>query len=316
MKSKTPTSTLLRNSNGFDGNSFYEWNQKISTKNKLYQNKTTLAWELEKETENSCEYILNSNKFRCEELQKNNVNSIFVGDSETFGEGGPIEDCWSYMVYQKLKDKKPFVNLAVPGSGWSEAIYNIFVYISNYGIPKNIFMMLSNIERRTVYNYPYLVSIRDDENDNKLKLFVDDVNDKDFHTVWFPPANDQYVEYPEKYYLDEDDYQTLIRQRYDQLSILSKFCKLLNINLIFTAFTQSEMDNFRLRILPKNLNQFPGFVLFDNDEYIKNYATKAYQEKNNKLDNKYDGHNPILWHEYYADKMYSKWMELNDNSRH
>jgi hypothetical protein len=315
VKSKALKSTLLKNAERFDGNSFYEWHQTIGSEFNFYQNKTTLAWSSTKETEDSCEYILNSNKFRCEELEKNNVNSIFVGCSETFGLGGAIEDCWSYMVYQKLKDEKPFVNLGVPGSGWSESIYNIFVYISNYGVPKNIFMLLPNIERRTVYGYPYLISFYDDQNNNKLKITVNDVNIKNFNTVWFPPINNEYVKYPKKYALDEDDYQTLIRERYDQISILSKFCKLLNINLIFTTLSQSETDNFKLKILPKNLDQFPGFVLFDTDEYVKDYATKAFQEKSPKLNRKYDGHSPILWHEYCADKMYSKWMELNDNSR-
>ena len=314
MKSKTPIPTLLKNSTRFDENSFYEWNQIVSPDYRIYQNKTTLAWSFTKQTEDCCEYILNSNKFRCGELKKNNVNSIFVGCSETFGSGGAIEDCWAYMVYQKLKDKKPFINLGVPGSGWSESIYNIFVYISNYGVPKNIFMMLPNIERRTVYGYPYLVSFDDHQNNNKLKITVNDVNVKDFNTVWFPEVNNEYVKYPKKYNLDEDDYQTLIRERYDQISILSKFCKLLNINLIFTTFTQSEVDNFKLKILPKNLDQFPGFVLFGIDEYIKKYS-EAFQEKSNKVNNKYDGHSPVLWHEHYADRMYEKWKELNDNSR-
>ena len=303
MKSKAVKSILLKNADRFDGNSFYEWNQAVGPDYKLYQNQKTFRWSFTKETEDFCEYVLNSNKFRCGELEKNNANSIFVGCSETFGSGGSIENCWSYMVYQKLKDKKPFVNLGVPGSGWSESIYNIFVYISNYGVPKNIFMMLPNIERRTIYGYPILAS----GNGHKTE--------KNFYTVWFPEINRKGIRYPKKYKLDEDDYQTLIRERYDQISILSKFCKLLNINLIFTTNTTSVQDNFKLKILPQNLDQFSGFVLFDIDEYTKDYATKAFQEKSPKLNHKYDGHNPILWHEYYADKMYSKWMELNDNSR-
>ena len=302
MKSKALKSTLLKNADRFDGNSFYEWNQIVGPDYKIYQNQKTFRWSFTKETEDSCEYVLNSNKFRCGELEKNNVNSIFVGCSETFGSGGAIEDCWAYMVYQKLKDEKPFVNLGVPGSGWSESIYNIFVYISNYGIPKNIFMMLPNIERRTIYGYPLLAS----GDGHKTS--------KDFYAVWFPEINHKNIKYPKKYNLDEDDYQTLIRQRYDQISILSKFCKLLNINLIFTTNTSSVEDNFKLKILPQNLDQFPGFVLFDIDEYIKKYS-QAFQERSPKINNKYDGHSPVLWHEHYADKMYSRWMELNDNSR-
>ena len=51
-------------------------------------------------------YQLNKNFFRCENFKKDHegIHILFAGCSETFGEGGNIENNWTRLVYDKLKE--------------------------------------------------------------------------------------------------------------------------------------------------------------------------------------------------------------------
>lgn len=58
-----------------------------------------------------------------------------------------LEESWAYILNKKVGNSGPYINLGVPGAGWAEIIANVFTYIENFGAPKNIFVLLPNMER-------------------------------------------------------------------------------------------------------------------------------------------------------------------------
>jgi hypothetical protein len=72
--------------------------------------------------EKDISYKLNRHNFRCPEFDDLDITKpIFAvgGCSMTFGTGLPIEDTWSYIIYERLKKEFPstqYVNLAMGGT--------------------------------------------------------------------------------------------------------------------------------------------------------------------------------------------------------
>lgn len=282
----------------------------------LYQNINNLQMHHEKKDPSDNEFRFNSDLFRCDDFKENSAESIFVGCSETAGMGGTPEEAWGHMVYKKMSDEKNFVNLGLSGGGWSACLYNIYFYIHKYGKPKNIFILFPNIERRILFGYPPTHK-RKKYSWRKIKIKVNKKLPVNFYSWWFPMSDFTGFKYSRKHKLDEHQFQTLFKQRCDEITILTKVCEMLNINLIWgvTHFPDSEI----FRDLNENAyhegKRWPGLTFFDNYYYRQEYYNKAVTAGNGKAKDKYDGHQPIIWHEYVADVMYSKWLELNDNSR-
>ena len=283
---------------------FYAWRFFDMYKTqKIYQHVKTFACVpstdgLDKE--NFFEYKLNSHGFRSDEFKKGSADFLYAGCSETFGQGGPIEESWSYMLNKKVGNSGPYINLSAPGLGWTEILSNIFTYMENFGTPKNIFILLPNMERRIVYGYSPAGKLF------KIKIFRNKIgrikeNKKEvlgYHLWWLPSMWGAMNKYPRKYKFSGKEYKTLILQRCEQIRTLIKVCNAFNINLVFTINSQSELDNFNF-IKKYSDNELQSFFYLNQN--------KAFANINPDEVGKYDGHHSAGWHKFLAEEMYTHW---------
>lgn len=96
---------------------------------------------------------LNMHGFRSEEFTSDHSGKyhvIFVGDSNTFGEGLTTDETWAKLLYNKINAVTKcsgFFNLGMPGKSNRDMITNIFKYSSVFGKPDAIFINLTELNR-------------------------------------------------------------------------------------------------------------------------------------------------------------------------
>jgi hypothetical protein len=285
----------------FFSKKFYAWAHYDNfLHNEIYQHKKTFYCTIkvsENELQDFFKYTLNNYGFRSDNFKKENPDFLYAGCSETFGQGGPIEDSWPHMLNKKLNNNGSYINVSFPGAGWSEIISNVFTYIEKFGIPKNIFLLLPNIERRTIYGFAPLGKL------SKIKLFrnwiEEDKSTKPYFYLWWVPGMSRDGnKYPRKYRLNSYQYKSLFLQRYDQIRTLSKVCNALGINLTFAINSDIENNYFDL-IKQTNKEDLKSFFQLQTTEFLATLKEPSI--------GKYDGHRAANWHQFVANEMYKHW---------
>lgn len=232
-------------------------------------------------------YYFNSLGFRSDEFLENHTGKhvLFAGCSETEGFGGNLEDCWSHMVYTELCKKEKisgFFNLSRAGWGNEIIIANIIQYISRYGKPDKIYMLLPNLSRMFEY-------VGQEEN---LETYR--------HTQLTPYWSQKEVKGNDG---EKRKRQTLEHQRnmipsfLILMKLFEEYCMSNNIKLVWGTWAQEDGANY------KNLNVFNSFIkLPDHADVLlksKNFLPKD-KEKRKHLLKKRDGHHGYLYHYMWA----------------
>jgi hypothetical protein len=99
-------------------------------------------------------YKYNNQKFRCDEFtNKSEFPIVFIGCSHTSGVGLEIQDVWSKVLLEKIKDYTgkniPFWNLSTPGSSIDRQAMMLEKYIHKLN-PKLIFFSIPGMYRRQI----------------------------------------------------------------------------------------------------------------------------------------------------------------------
>jgi hypothetical protein len=109
-------------------------------------------------------YELSSFGFRCDEFDKPvDLSVMFLGCSNTFGLGLPLEKVWANVICNRIKDKTgvrvPYWNIAKNGSSIDLQFLLLEKYVDKLK-PKFIFFLIPGIYRRTFYydNWFYRVN--------------------------------------------------------------------------------------------------------------------------------------------------------------
>ncbi len=184
---------------------------------------------------------INSLGFRSDELTNDHnekYHIIFLGDSNTFGEGLEKEEMWSKIVYNHINSITPcsgYFNLGLPGRSNLDMISNIYKYIKSYGKPDVIFLHLTELSR--FYGF--------------------DPIRKTACTV--------------KY--DKGNYEVIRLVMYDYYMMLEKYCKDNGILLISFTWDIEKSDNFdsgfeTVQQFFKNMN-FETFVSIKSEDMQK-----------------------------------------------
>jgi hypothetical protein len=102
------------------------------------------------------EYKYNSDLFRSDHFKKDHdgLHIIFSGCSSTEGVGIKQEQTWAYNIYNELSKTKKldgYYNLGQSNTGYHQVIGNFMTYVSKYGKPDYLFVLLPNIQRRYEY---------------------------------------------------------------------------------------------------------------------------------------------------------------------
>lgn len=196
---------------------------------------------------NPVEYKLNKYLFRCDQFTSTHkgLHILFAGCSETFGEGGNISDSWSRKLYDQIKlnnEVSGYFNISSPGFGWEDIIHNTQRYVELFGSPDIIFILAPNIVRYLEY----------EKESDKFKM------------VHKYPSNTKNKRYF-KLYAEKFVSWTFMFKHF------VNYCNTKKIKIVFTSWSQHDIDNF-IRIKSfSDLFISPGKILtIDNLENLYN----------------------------------------------
>jgi hypothetical protein len=169
------------------------------------------------------EYKFNSDLFRCDHFKEdhNGLHIVFSGCSSTEGVGIPQEQTWAYKVYSEIsKNKKVdgYYNLGQSNTGYQQVIGNTLTYISKYGKPDYLFILLPNIQRR----YEYV------EEEDLWKF------------TSYPQPNDNPSDHP---CLDSDDYMAVFPIWAKTWTSFLNYCKTNNIKVFWSTWDMVDRLN-------------------------------------------------------------------------
>lgn len=198
---------------------------------------------------------LNSNGFRSPEFKKN-VEFLIAGCSVTFGIGLPIEKIWHEILLSK--SEYSYASVAFEGDSIGNQIQKIFSYINKFGNPKNILLLLPELNRIKIFNKPdsfvchaYKFSKSD------IKHYVNV-----YKSISFVNSNHE----NEKYFKKPIDSEMIIPQEMahmyaaQSINMLETYCYNLGINLIYGTWDgKTEMIFNKI----KNQNYFKNFIELD-----------------------------------------------------
>jgi hypothetical protein len=96
---------------------------------------------------------LNSFGFRSDEFKKmhDQPHILFAGCSETFGEGGELEDSWAYKTYLDLSGSigsSGYFNIGFPGKGYQDIINLCMQYWNTHAKPDYIMIAFPSLLRK------------------------------------------------------------------------------------------------------------------------------------------------------------------------
>ncbi len=108
----------------------------------------------------SVEYKYNNDGFRSDNFADVHTKKhlLFSGCSEGEGIAAPLETMWNKIVYNELNannDYSGFFNVAIDNFGFHKIVFNIINYISKYGKPDEIILLMPDICRLNQWDINY-----------------------------------------------------------------------------------------------------------------------------------------------------------------
>lgn len=221
-------------------------------------------------------YNYNESGYRCNDFIKrtDKVRIVFSGCSETEGVGNNIEDTWSFLFYQYLKNNYKtdgYFNLGLSGFGHEKIISNLLNFIKIYGDPDYIFILLPNIAR-------WIEWIDESKGYEQIGLSPWHENKKNKDDTTLKDQRDLLISF------------ILI------MRLFESYCEGKNIKLLWATWDQKDEDNYSF--LLKN-GIFKNFIRIQNDQ-IKEVLLSNKTNNPKKLLAR-DGHLGLGFHELWAD---------------
>lgn len=229
-------------------------------------------------------YRYNDEYFRCDEFTNshNGKHVLFAGCSETEGQGSNLENVWSYKVFNRIKDSIPvsgYFSLARGGYGWQKIITSLKIYISKYGKPDAMFVLLPNMGRYIDWSDDLDTWFAKQE----YPLFK---NNRSMDIENNPALSDQTPQGYKKAFID-----FIISWR-----LFEDFCTASGIKLLWG--TWQAIDNYNF----SKFDIFSSFVSLPESEMFNSIVKYRKDGKLEEYDlKKRDGHHGNLYHDYWAD---------------
>lgn len=233
-----------------------------------------------KAEEHPIDYKLNHYLFRSDHFKKEHdgLHILFAGCSETFGEGGQIEDNWSYRLYNKIAENNKvsgYYNVSLPGAGWDQIMQNVKRYIKLFGPPDMLYLLAPNLLRYFTYNQK------------------NDCWQMTFKTVPIRPDKEYFLEYAERF----PTWLFSIRNFFD-------YCESLGIKIVWTTWSTQENSNIgRTEYFEDSF--FPIWnVVLDNINDIDHDL--KYDDVSRR-----DGHHGNIYHTYITNEFIKELVRKN-----
>lgn len=250
----------------------------------------------------SISYNYNQDGFRSDEFSNEHVkyHILFSGCSQTEGVGGSIDTVWTNILHKQLKDRGldvgGFYTLARSGYGWQKIISQFMLYTKKYGMPTHFFVLMPNIGRFYLWS---------EERNNWVYVQRYPVNtDYDAINDWRKKHDSEEVPEPSRF----EEQKLSVKEHREKFldfvigwKLFSEYCKANNVKLVWSSWDYAESDNYSLM----QSNDF--FPLNESNEIESFISKKRPDLKLEKYDLiRRDGHDGVLWHEYWAEKFLEK----------
>lgn len=178
------------------------------------------------------EYNLNDFLFRSKKLtsfEKENINIIYSGCSNTYGEGVFEEDMWTTKLTNKIKILNPNKkidtnNIAYPGASIKSIIKNLLGVTQKIGLPDYIFICFPSVGRDLFYSQGYA---------KFFNCFVED------------PARPLEPVNVNKKYNNSFSYENNLLTSTTMIFLLEELCKSSNIKLFWTTWNNEDDKIFQ-----------------------------------------------------------------------
>jgi len=235
-------------------------------------------------------YSLNNYGYRCDDFNSQDAenNFLFSGCSVTYGVGVPYNASWAYQLNKSLGGEK-FFNLAINGGSIKTCIVDIQNYITKFGKPKAVFLMLPNIAR-----YYFFDTLEDGSFNMKIKLFnKEDRQDPESKAHAFDTIMTKDV--------------LLFNTVHDML-ILEQYLKAIGVPFFWTTWARRLKESFS-KIPFENYFEIDGEALsFIYDEVAPKELTKTkYWSKSRDI-----LHPPVCVHYAYYKFFKKEWNERSN----
>lgn len=242
--------------------------------------------EFKTNTKKAITYKYNNEGFRCDDfmLKKSGMHILFGGDSETEGAANLLEDTWSHILYNKIKeefDVAGYYNVGKSGLTIAGVIMNVFQYIYEYGKPDCIFLQLPDQVRYIAW-------------------------DKDYGFVpRYPASTDDIKHVKSNFFYKNEDESSIVQINIFYSCLLFKtliqFCNLNSIKLIWSSWHRPTA----ISLIEKS-NSKDGYV--DTSTVGKEH----WDIKINDLKGRDGIHKGRGFHKIWASKFYEEF--LNDKN--
>ena len=209
-------------------------------------------------------YDINSLKYRSEELTKENMENglLTSGCSFTFGVGISQEHMWSKLLANHLN--LHHINLAVPGMGHEQIIYDIFQKVALFGKPKAAAILFPNPDR-------YLAIAMDYDSDGNAKL-TSNPHDVGNSIAW------NVGEEALKMIDQAMSYENALAKFLQHAEMLETFFAALDVPYFWSSWDVSLEK--AIYINNKKYNHFKNFVPYHSNKNLYDFHQEAEQSKN------------------------------------
>jgi hypothetical protein len=231
------------------------------------------------EDDGSVSYHYNSLGFRSDDFVKKTDSKknrfVFAGCSEGEGIGGNIEDSWTGMTYNAIKDELSldgFYNLSIDNFGFQKIIMNCLLYVKEFGKPDAFVVLFPDVAR--VFKW------LDSENS---------------YTIEWKDLNHLEIKENRKLYMDSMvDFILYI-------NMFEEYCRTNQIKLFWS--TWSRLENSVL----SELNFSKNFIEF-------NYHPDFFEYKQNEVI-KRDGHQGLNAHKVWSTNLINAIIDYAKNNK-
>jgi hypothetical protein len=234
----------------------------------------------------SIKYSYNNEWFRSDDFTTNHPEKhhlLFAGCSETEGIASPVDEVWSKMLHNDLKnnglDVGGFYSIARAGYGWQKIITNFMIYVEKYGFPTHLFVLLPNLGR----GYRW----------------------KDDESAWFYiqkfPFKGPVAEKEETFFQNNttpEDHKQFFIDFSVGWQLFEKYCESNGVKLLCSIWDYLDGENL------ERFKHLKSFFLIREDHEIEDFT--AEMRPNGKLLDgdlrRRDGHSGRIYHQYWLSK--------------
>lgn len=179
------------------------------------------------------EYRYNNDGFRSDNFTSvhEGKHLLFSGCSEGEGIASPLNTMWNKMVYDSLNvnnEYSGFFNVAIDNFGFHKVVFNIINYISIYGKPDEIILLMPDICRLNQW----------------------DAGSENYYQIWANPNDLSKKE-------DQENFMNAIINFIPFMKLFESYCDSNGIRLIWSTWSQKEGKVFSI------INTFKHFFEID-----------------------------------------------------